>query len=404
MNGVFSCPQAFRSKPARLPVVAALLAAASVAPALGDSAAADVEGDAPAAADVAAAPQLVVAENDTFSVVGFNWNEARAVERISAELRDVTAGWLALPTRLRQLIVVQLIPPEHYRGEEAYHIEVDDRGGIVVALLWDETLRLESVCEALARAYLIKRLWLFDPTLDPDSIPDWLAFAVGASLEVAWIPGRREALRERAKQQPPLGFADIFNADGPYGETREWVATEAYWLLRFLRREWRRLPDSLWLTVLTGTEPDWVLLAEHSTTPADATMRELWWAVGRADLLLSRAGAVLSLDESREVITRLAYITYEDESGDVRMPASAVLEFDDPAPFAADASDRTRITKLLLVRINPVYHNALISLGFFYEALSEKKFAAAADHYRQFLEDFDDASTLHSAVDELMQP
>lgn len=354
------------------------------------------------AEDPADEPPMVVVENDTFSVVGPNWNEVRAVERISAALRDVTSGWIGLQQRPRQLIAVQLVPTTHYTADDAYHINVDGRGGVWVFLRWDEDLRLESVCEALARAYLIKRLWQFDPALEPEVIPDWLVFSLGASLEVVWIPGRRDALRERAKTHPPLAFEDVFRASGPYGETRDWIATEAYWLLRFVRAEWRRLPDSLWLTVLTGNEPDWPLLAQHSPTPADATLRELWWAVGRADLLLSRSGAVLSLDESREILTRLAYVTYQDDAGDVRLPANAVLEFDDPAPFAVDASDKTRIAKLLLVRINPVYHNTLIALGFFYEALAADDFSAAANHYQQFLADFDAASILHAEVNQLI--
>lgn len=359
--------------------------------------------DAPVLPEGSAASQLVSVENDVFAVVALNWADARAVERISDALSKVVGPGLSLPSWWQQLIVVQLVPPEFYSGEDAYHIEIDERGGTVVSLRWDETLSLESTCEALARSYLIQRLRLVDPSLDPGDIPDWMIFAVGAALESSWLPGRRDAFREQAKWQPPLGFADILTAKGPYGEIRGWIATESYWLFQFLTREWRDLPDALWLTMLTGNEPDWQTLANHSATPGDPLLRELWWAVGRSDLLLSRTSAVLPPDEARELIIRLAHLTHEDEQGDARLSADAILELDDPSVFIPEALDRARIAKLLLVRINPLYHNALVSLGFYYETVGKGDLAAAARHFHQFLSDFHDASILHDAANRLIR-
>lgn len=346
---------------------------------------------------------LAVAENDIFTVIGSSFNDVRSVERISAALRGLASGWLALERRPQQLIAVQLIDRQHRPGDDQYHIQIDGRGGVTVSLSWNEDLPLALACEALARAYLVKVLWQYHPDLDAETIPDWLVFALGASLEVEWISGRRKALIERAKANPPLGLDEILNATGPYGERRDWVAVESYWLLRFLRAEWRRLPQSLWLTFLAGSEPDWAIVADHSATPSDRRGRELWWAVGRADLILSRSSPVLSLDESRDLVARMGYVVFEDETRDYRMPANAILDLEQPEPYISFAADQARISKMLLVRINPVYYNALIALGFFYESMTNGDFTAAAAHFDQFLADFATATQLHEEINRLLE-
>jgi len=339
-----------------------------------------------------------------FSVIGLSFDGTQTVGAMSDQMERLGLRYFPEAQDIPEPIRVMLVRSPDF--EAPYTVKMQPNGNYFVYIDWNEDTRFGDVCQALASAFVRRTaVWRFGQSGGP-AAPDWLELAFGQLLEAAIRPGYADVQREKALVRPPMGLEELLNASGPFDLQQEKVALNAVWFFRLLQT---RIPDRMHFrrvlaAFLKGLNPAYVLVKAFPGEFETREELEMWWAVGFQSMARSRETPFFSMEQSRELIRDLAIVTVNIDGQDRRMAGPNLWEFRDRAEVASALKLRHREIKLELQRVNPVYYNAVLSLGLFFEvAMASEDLAAVKAANERFLGDYRAAQELEIEIKRLLR-
>ncbi len=334
----------------------------------------------PAEPDAEAPTEPRLVEDDWLLVVAEDSLAAGAILNIGQAAVGVGQREWFFGRTLRQSVIVRLIRAAPAGPEDApYRVRAPANGPVSLALRWHAEAPFDDVVQGVAHALLVASLRERSEGQAPEPLP-WLVHAFALQVQVALQPLRRQWFARQALAQGVPAVRSIWEAETYFGEDRQGRALSSYWLLRCVRaeavsREWYSAFLQGLLREGGGVE---ALNGLRAEAISDDQARELWWAVSFQAEVRARLGPVLPMEDSRRLLERLSLLrAFVAEAEREFAPEDLWLVRDDPKVRQAVAQ-RVREVKVEVPVINPVYHNALLSLGALYEALLQEDAEAAA--------------------------
>lgn len=303
-----------------------------------------------------------------YDVAGYGAAAVSSVSDLAEGMVAVGESLFGINTPPPYPILIQLVnrPPD---DTPDFEVRPQRNGALIVRLDWNEFTSMELCCQAVASAYLWHVLLAYDRDSGPP--PYWLELALGHRLRTQLQPATSDALRNAVMGLSPMSLETIFTT------TRDMTAVEihavglhGFWVLQF----WERLPmpriDQQRLFQMALREPDWrrvfdMAVRRSFELPAD---RERYWAVNFQNLVRPRQPPFLNLAESRARIQQLNTCLLSSDVDDIRLRADELWPWRKVPVARSLIQQQLRELKLEIQRINPVYFNAIVSLGQIYEA------------------------------------
>lgn len=353
----------------------------------------------------AAAPDDILertSRDDLFQVIGLDFAGIQTVGAISDQMEGLGLHYFPEARALPEPIRVTLSPDPGF--PEPYRISPQPNGNFFIYVRWDADTRFGDVCQALASAFVRRAaLWRFGREATP---PHWLELALGQLLEARIRPGYADTQREEALARPPMGLEELLAAQGPFGLEQEKVALNAVWFFRLLEN---RVADRVVFrralaAFLKGLDPTYILVKVFPRQFAEPGDLEMWWAVGFQAMVRSRETPFFTMEQSRQLVGRLAIVTVDVDGQDQRLAGTPLWTLREREEAASALRQRQREIKLEIQRVNPVYYNALLSLGLFFEAALQAPSEVEAEAANQrFLNDFREAQALELEIKRLLR-
>ncbi len=260
-----------------------------------------------------------------------------------------------------------VLPPEGDGAAAGWSVE----GGIAVLRVpWGPALSEDVFWDALSAA--VTHAWLLEQGVEGGTVPHWIRTGLVEQLRVHLNPARGDSLAGHAvlpgTEDP--GFAGVF-AGGGAGGLEAYFRARSYWFLEVALAAAGDAERYAGFIAAASRAEDGGRGAFRalSALGGDADRFELWLAVCLAEFGARSRGPFLTAAESRARIDALARAGVRRRgAAEWADPRGLAALADDPA-LRALALERGRAVRSLLGRVHPVYHNALLSLGVFYEQL-----------------------------------
>ena len=178
------------------------------------------------------------------------------------------------------------------------------------------------------------------------------------------------------------------------------LGLHAYWLLQILKAEVKNNREmAAWVYDVVVGEPTLSSLQELVSGLADQDLEDpLWWAVHLQGQRSQGLGAVLSLDASLQRMDELSSLTVNVNGIDRDLDLREIWQYRHKDTVRAGIRWRLREIKLLLHNINPVYYNALHSLGVIYEAYIQEGYDDFLSLEKQLIKDRETSRTNHRVI------
>ncbi len=359
-------------------------------------------------ADPAQGVQPTWAETQVFKIIGPDGDSLTAMVDLAEAVFEVGKAGFGVPADLGpQPILVRLVRPKQMPSVDRWHVAgTGYLGGTVVYLSWSKETALDDALRALSEGLLARAGACRDEAAkraqNRPLPPRWLVLALARSVDVYLRPALRDDLAERARRPGALpSLTTILSSAPAAGLTAEYDAA-AYWAAMFLSEEARHPDEFLALTERLWRQPEdaaQVLQGAFGAAIKEADgSQELWWRAGVQWLLRGRITTTRTMAESRRDVRRLAFVVLSKDGQDswVELPDAFALREDEAIEPVLRAG--LAAAKADLRGVNPVYHNALLSLGLAYEALLNESHKAFSARYARFMDDFEAAQRLDAAV------
>lgn len=344
-------------------------------------------------------------QRNLFHVVGQDYVSVQFVGQLSDQCVHIGEDYFSLPLDPPQAILVKLIPESAAEFEPAYVVRPQVNGGVHVWIKWGPNTEFSEVCQALSKGMLARTaIWHFGQNA-PAAIPDWLQMALGEVLASHVRMAMIDQQRADALKTGPMPIEKILNAKGPYGTGLTDYELNAVWLFRFLENQSRSQEDfrRVCAAFLRGMPPVSILIKAYPGQFNDMKELELWWQTGFQATVRGRQTPFYSLEESRELIRRLAFVTFRADQGDVRGAGAELWPHREKEAFQVAISDRIRVCKLEIQKINPVYFNTLLSLGLVYDSLQQQDKQRFDATLARFVLDYASAQQLEVEIRRLLR-
>jgi hypothetical protein len=199
-----------------------------------------------------------------------------------------------------------------------------------------------------------------------------MKIAFGEMLEVSLYPAMADHFFEEATHQPSLSLRQIMTAVGPYDrDQRAILGTNAYWLTRFLEDEAGGSAQvaPLLAALAGGAPPPDALRQTCPDRFTDGATLELWWAVGYRDMMSRKTPPLQTMAQTHALLDDLEAIVIEAGGHDQRLSVGDVWNQRTAPRVRAALKTRFDQARAALPTANPVFYNALLSLGTSLEAL-----------------------------------
>ncbi len=305
-----------------------------------------------------------------FHVVGTSYNAVQFTTQMAERLSRLARRYLPVPKDPPQPVLVKLVPEELADFTAPFLVRPQVNGGVHVLVRWGVDTRFEDVAQALASGLLQRTaIWHYGPEAAP-KVPDWLELAFGQELIIDIRPAAIDYQRELALETPPMSIAAITTAEGPFGADLPEIAVDSGWLFRFLEVQtkttaaFRRVCSAF----LAGMNPNAILVKAYPGHFDSARELELWWAVGFEATVRGRQPPFASMEASRELITGMAFVTFQTDGADLRVAGQKLWDWHDNPEARLAMQQRVREVKIEIQKVNPVYFNSLLSLGLLYDS------------------------------------
>ena len=340
--------------------------------------------------------------NGFFDVIAEDYSSMVAMVHVCEKMSELGLELYPLSTPVRP-ILVQLRKPVDLSIAGDYSIRVRRDGSVVINIKWSSHTELDTVCQALASGFLNHAAVGCFGVNSTASIPDWLELAVSQALIVALRPAYIDYYRQLARDAGMLEATNLLSARSPFPTGKERVLVNAYYFLKNLESE---LDDeSLRLCLygfLQGVEPLQVMQRILPAIIHNSRDLELWWGVCFNHYVRSRQSHFFNMEQSREMIEQFEAFPLELVEGARLVSGEELWEYREDAPFQLQVVQRLREIKLYLQKFNPVYTNALLSLGLSFEALQSGSREAYFENQQQFEKDYSSAVELENGIVELL--
>lgn len=339
-----------------------------------------------------------------FQVIGTDFDGTQTVGAMADQMERLGLRYFPESRNIPEPIRVTLLSAPAFDG--AYTVSMQPNGNYFVYIRWDSDTRFGDVCQALASAFTRRvAIWRYGQSYGPKT-PHWLELAFGQLLEAAIRPGYADTQREKALVRPPMGLDELLTARGPFDIDQEKVALNAVWFFRLLEN---RIPDrTLFRRVLAAflkdLNPSYVMVKAFPGQFENQEQLEMWWAVGFQSMARSRETPFFTMEQSRELVRSLAIVTASVNGQDRRMAGPTLWQNRQVEEVMSALEMRHREIKLELQRVNPVYYNAVLSLGLFFEAaMTAEDAQTVVGANDRFLEDLRDAQELEIEIKRLLR-
>lgn len=339
-----------------------------------------------------------ITNNRYFEIVSEDYASLQTVAQIAQEMGDLGSAYYSVSNRI-QPILVQLRQPSAVSFHGDYQIRPQANGEITIDIKWSELTEIKVVSQALASGFLNRVAIARFGLAATSKIPDWLELAFSELLLTKLRPAYADYQLAYALRTPMLLAEQILTAQAPLVDDQAQVANNAYFLFKNL--EYELAEDVLRRVLLEflANRAPWEVM-QHAF-PQDLNSRktlELWWAVAFQNYVRSRQGLFYAMRESREWIERLSVFTLELDGKEHRVQGPELWEMQHAAGMDLLLFHRLREIKLQMQKVNPVYFNALLSLGLIFEALQVNSEQLFVQHYQQFLDDYENAVKLETEI------
>lgn len=344
-------------------------------------------------------------ENNLFQVIGLSYEAVQFAGQMSDQCVNLGKEYLPIPLNPPQPVLVKLIPEETADFETPFFVRTQANGGVHVNIRWGDETRFEDVCQALASG-MLQRTAIWHYGLDAGAnVPDWFELAFGQLLASKIRAALIDHQREEALESSSMPAIEIMQAQGPFGEHIEEVALNSVWFFRFLEAQakntatFRRICSAF----LANLEPVSILVKGYPEEFSSIRELELWWEVGFQATVRGRQTPFYSMFESRELIRRLAFVTFQGDEADIRVAVNDLWPYRDDENFQVSVENRLREVKIEIQKINPVYFNGLLSLGMVLETSTSGVEASYQSALDVFTQDFRSAQQLELEIRRLLR-
>lgn len=373
-----------------------------------------------ASGEPVAPPDATAPENPAVRLLGGGSGRFEVVARPGpdgvrlAELADrAWKEWvvpLGLPSRLQTAIMVRLVPESEWGFGAAAARTAADLGGVVSVWIraGAETgaARDRAWLTALAEGALRRKAFLLGHDPVKANAPRWLAAAAAEAALVENTPAMLDAWQAAlGGDARPAALRDVLLWDAVGGSTGTGErARAAFGIWLWLREEsgssgaWDRFLSAL----LGGESPGAALAREYARVtprPREAREWELAWQVAAARLAAARSTPMMTAEESRRRLERLARVVVMDpKTGEERVaPSWGEWSSRQEAWPAAVREERARVLVADFDHMHPFYRNAAGSLGRAWTALAAGQEAAWREASVEWSRDFADGRILEDA-------
>ena len=257
--------------------------------------------------------------------------------------------------------------------------------------------------EALAAGWLMREAHAVAGMEAVGLIPQWLISGLALDYLEGRFPGAHGAWSDASRTGESLSLESVL--DMTYVDTSEsWArACQAWQLFDGIMglSAGKKESAQVALSLLAGRDPRLFISSRvfRSETPS-AALAEVWWATEWDKYVWDTEQRARAIDLSRADLERLAYWSLQQEGESVWSAASFFLNHEEAwsPELTLAVEQRVNTIKWSIAKINPVYANALHSLGLFYEALLLGKRSEALDVWKTFASDLNAGLEVWQAI------
>ncbi|WOO39857.1 hypothetical protein [Rubellicoccus peritrichatus] len=344
-------------------------------------------------------------ENNLFQVIGFSYEAVQFTGQMADQCVNLGKDYLPIPLNPPQPVLVKLVPQEAANSETPYYLRSQVDGGVHVYIHWGEDTKFEDVCQALASGMLQRTaIWHYGHDAGA-KVPDWFELAFGQLLATKIRAALIDQQREEALDSGCMPAVDIVGVEGPFGENIDSIALNSVWFFRFLQAQAKDMTmfRRVCTAFLADLEPISVLVKGYPDEFKSIQELELWWEVGFQATVRGRQTPFYSMQESRELIRRFAFITFQEDEVDVRVAVNDLRPYQEDDNYKVAVQNRLREVKIEIQKINPVYFNALLSLGVALEAANSVEESEYELGLEAFASDYSSAQKLELEIRRLLR-
>ena len=340
------------------------------------------------------AKEIYTVESPFFIVAGEDYKSTKYVAGLGALLAEWGSSHLPQPEQFTEPIVVRLPSTESSAfGDPSFSVFLEKTGRVSVTLIWNEALAVESVCEALSQAFLKKLAMGYYGHRSAEEVPYWIELALACELSLRIYPAMRDYWVGQVHSLPLLSAETILTARSDF-PNKAVLQFNAYWFLRALDMELSEKDlKGLLKSFLARGDPLIAISYAFEDIFEDTEAFEFWWTRQFKVTLQKNQPPVLSLESSREQIFNWAVLVLETEK-------DSIESWERRERITRDLDGLVQEIKLKLVRINPLYFNAALSLGQFLESLDQEPIASERI-LEQFKRDFKQAQFVEQKIQAL---
>lgn len=315
-------------------------------------------------------PRRSISRNSYFEVVADDPVSAQFAAAVGQLLAERVLRIVPTPGGGRQPVLVDLQPLSRYEGESQFVTEIYPSGQIKLTIAWGEITTRDILERALAQGFLTDLAAGYSE--GALTVPLWLELAVQHLARVKTVSSHRWALAERLKESAPMTLEAILNAQRGDGSEED-LGTHAFWLISFLETEakGRGALQGFIVRLFRGENPMEALEASFAGPLRSVQEAEMWWLVGRNEMVRSSGTPMWSAQRSRDRVMELARLTFLVEGRQTRLFADDLWDYWQSKTLEAELDYRIRVVGVESAFVHVFYQNAILSLNQLFQAVVE---------------------------------
>jgi hypothetical protein len=326
-------------------------------------------------------PRLYINETSLGVVLGYNLNE----------LSFVASHCEAINRYTEQILFIPALPPPKARIElinskDAPSVSVRNLSGEILTQINVNSPRdiSEDAAEAAACTWLARAALAGGRSYDKS--PIWLRQALKLEVIALLKPAMVDWWYRQGRSETAVSLKKIIK-----GQASD---REAFLFWRAIRSEIGSNAEQTKVLISAAQGEDFSKLVMKNK-PLD----ENWWLVARANLLLNRIPASLSMKESSESLDDLSRFVLDLGKGDRVLTGPQVVKNRQAKGVQMEIKSRIVALRRELLRQNPVYHNAWRTLGTWLENFSTASPEELDEQWNEFLKERTTANELRKEIE-----
>ena len=340
----------------------------------------------------------VVSQTDMFTIIADDVKALSDMKSLVKAFEKVFNNTFS-SSDIKNNIIIRVFPEKTNMNDIL--MSADAQGyEITLDLKWSKNLKLDEVIWTLFRAVFKKQMLFEDNFTNAKTsvnCPEWLQSAlVGCVLDEVTL-GIPTFYARLASDYPHKDIISILKY--PIGEKNvDLRKAHSYWLFKALQK----LSDKRNLYLFVRNVIDG--LSEKQTFAEIAKLINLsgdknpdyWLGCVMCAEICARSGGVISCEASYAELLRLCSLRAFENGEPISVPFDKL--FTKSQVVKESAKVRLAEIKMFLVKVNPEYLNASVSLGVVYEAFVKEDKTAYDLHLKQFMDEFSRAIKISKEV------